>query len=80
MNGAWQKEVRLTKKVEQFEGGTKSEREHLNELVDAVNDITEAARNKPLPADGAESERLFYVNENGAAVLYLFQARRAVAT
>lgn len=72
---SWQKSVSELKLVADFGGGTKSEREHLNELVNDVNRIITAAQQQPEQDKG--NVVLFYVNENGVAVKYNFLATKA---
>ncbi len=75
---SWQKSVAKFDKVHDFGGGTKSQREHLNEIVDVVNRIIQEAQANP---DGADaSKQLLYVNENGVAVKYIFHAQKAQLT
>jgi hypothetical protein len=59
-----------------FEGGMKSQRDHLNKLVAAVNTIIRAYKKGKNGAKGASKglldgmeRRLFYVTENGAGGL-----------
>lgn len=75
---SWQKAVGQLKLVQDFGGGTKSEREHLNELVNGLNMIVTEAQKNPEPGKG--NIVLLYVNENGVAVKYNFLATKAQLT
>lgn len=72
---SWQRDVGKLDIIMAFKEGTASQREHLNELVENVNMIVGlAAKNAHPPPP---SQQLFYVNENGEAVKYIFDARKA---
>jgi hypothetical protein len=78
--------------ITEFQGGTKSQRNHLNRLVFNLNALRDAVRasHEDVDGDGGKPEpgkkpvvpmedtKLLLLNESGVAVLYRVKMKRAV--
>jgi hypothetical protein len=57
---AFNDEVRQIQKIKKFDGGVKSQREHINELVDAINKMIAAADLDAIRKGFAPDVSLYY--------------------
>ena len=73
---AFHDEVGQIKKIKQFDGGVKSQREHINEVVDAVNTIIQAAWLEDFKK-GFQDTNQAYIIVDGGAVEYIISMRPA---